>query len=187
MTSRSNTCALMFTGFVAAAGSSCGTTAATPCTGLGCGTAPLRAAGTFRGAPGTGISGTVELVQQDSIVQIVGSVEGATTGAHGLHIHAVGDCSASDFSTAGGHFNPTGASHACPPTTPRHAGDLGNIQIDSDGRGRIEVTSDLISLAPGPTSVRGLSVILHGAADDCVSQPSGGSGARVACAVIEAE
>src|SRR5262249_40989144 len=115
MTSRPKACAWMVTCLLAAAGASCGSNTVEPCAGLACGTAaPLRAQGTFRGAPGTGISGTVELVQQGTAVQIVGSVVGATPGAHGFHIHAKGDCSAPDFSSAGGHFNPTGASHACP-------------------------------------------------------------------------
>jgi Cu-Zn family superoxide dismutase len=186
MTSRSNARALMVIFVFAAAGFSCGTTAE-PNAGFAYGTAPLHGTGTFRGAPGTGISGTVELVQQGNDVQIVGEVAGAKPGPHGLHIHAVGDCSAPDFSTAGGHFNPTGASHACPPTDPRHAGDFGNLQIDSDGQGRFEIVSDRISLAPGPISVRGLAMILHDDADDCVSQPAGGSGARVACAIIEVQ
>jgi Cu-Zn family superoxide dismutase len=188
MTSRSKLRALVFTGLSVAAVFSCGgTTAVDSCVGLACEAAPLRAKGTFQGAPGTRISGTVALVQQGSTVQIVGTIFGAPPGAHGFHIHASGDCSAPDFSSAGGHFNPTNTSHACPPTEPRHAGDFGNIMIDSDGVGRIEVTSDRISLAPGPSSVRGLAVILHDHADDCTSQPSGGSGARVACAVIEPE
>jgi Cu-Zn family superoxide dismutase len=145
------------------------------------------AKGAFLAKVGTGISGNVELTQQGSAVHFVATVQGATPGLHGIHIHAVGDCSAPDFSSAGAHFNPTGAPHACPPTEPRHAGDLGNIEIGPDGRGLIDITSSAISLVPGSTSVRGLAVILHDAQDDCVSQPAGGSGTRVACALIAAQ
>ena len=147
----------------------------------------LTAKGAFRAKAGLDIFGNVALTQKGSAVHFAGSVQGATPGLHGIHIHAVGDCSAPDFSSAGAHFNPTGAPHACPPTEPRHAGDLGNIEIGSDGRGVIDIMSSAISLAPGATSVRGLAVILHDAKDDCISQPAGGSGMRVACAIIEAE
>ena len=111
-------------------------------------------------------------------------VKGAVPGTHGVHLHEKGDCSAPDFSSAGGHFNPAGAPHACPPTAPRHAGDLGNIVIGPDGSGRLEITTDLLSVAPGAKSAVGHALILHDDADDCASQPVGHAGMRAACAVL---
>lgn len=130
--------------------------------------------------------GTVTFTQNDdgtvSVVADLHGVDGA--GAHGIHVHETGECSAPDFKSAGGHFNPKGTDHACPPTSPRHAGDFGNIEIAADGTGHLEETTDLITVTPGETSVVGKAVILHGGADDCTSQPSGAAGPRLACGVI---
>jgi len=130
--------------------------------------------------------GTVTFTENDdgtvTMVADLHDVDGA--GAHGIHVHENGECSAPDFKSAGGHFNPKGTDHACPPTAPRHAGDFGNIDISADGTGHLELTSDLITVTPGDTSVVGKAVILHGGEDDCTSQPSGAAGPRIACGVI---
>lgn len=106
-------------------------------------------------------------------------------GTHGFHIHEGTECSAPDFTSAGGHFNPEGTDHACPPTTPRHAGDFGNVTL-SGGSATLDADSDLISLEAGTNSVIGKAVILHAGEDDCTSQPSGAAGDRLACGIITA-
>ena len=106
-------------------------------------------------------------------------------GPHGFHVHEGTECSAPTFETAGGHFNPEGTDHAGPPTTPRHAGDFGNVEI-SGGSGTLDADSDLITLEAGSASVVGKAVILHAGEDDCTSQPSGAAGDRLACGVVEA-
>lgn len=183
--SRSKRCLVVVAGLVAAASLSCG--GRESCTGQACGSGPSKAHGTFRAKAGSDVSGTVHLEQVGSVVTLTVDVQGAKPGPHGLHIHAKGDCTAPDFSSAGGHFNPTNAPHACPPTEPRHAGDFGNIEIGADGTGHLRAQSDHISLAPSPNAVTGLAVILHDGKDDCSSQPAGDSGMRLACAVIEPE
>lgn len=152
-----------------------------------CESAPVRARGTFMPKAGGSLSGTVELVQRGGVVTLIADLKGAPPGPHGVHIHETGDCSAPDFSSAGGHFNPTGAPHACPPTVPRHAGDLGNTVIDADGKGHVQIETDLFTLTPGERSVVGRALILHHDADDCAGQPTGHSGDRIACAVIRLE
>lgn len=152
-----------------------------------CEGAPQRARATFTPKAGTSIGGSVEITQGSSGVSFVADVNGATPGTHGIHIHEKGDCSAPDFSSAGGHWNPTGAPHACPPTAPRHAGDFGNIVVDATGKGHLRIDTDLVSLRAEGRSPVGLAVILHHDADDCVEQPTGHSGARLACAVIRLE
>lgn len=139
----------------------------------------------LRGAPGTNVSGTVSFFPAEGDqVRVVVEVRGVSPGAHGIHIHENGECVAPDFKSAGDHFNPTGAPHGCPPGESRHVGDFNNVRVREDGTGTLEITTPLVSLA-GPSSVVGKAVILHQGADDCTSQPSGQSGDRIACGVIQ--
>jgi Cu-Zn family superoxide dismutase len=112
-------------------------------------------------------------------------IEGAPPGTHGLHIHEKGDCSAPDGTSAGGHFNPAGNPHAGPSAPAHHNGDLGNIEIGADGKGHLEITSDMLTVAPGPNSVVGRSIIFHEKADDLKTQPTGAAGGRLGCGVIQ--
>lgn len=109
----------------------------------------------------------------------------SAAGSHGIHVHETGVCTPPDFKSAGGHFNPAGVDHACPQTTPRHAGDFGNVEIAEDGTGHLEVATDLVTVEEGPNSVVGRAVILHAGTDDCTTQPTGDAGGRLACGVIE--
>ena len=112
-------------------------------------------------------------------------VENATPGTHGLHIHEKGDCSAADASSAGPHFNAAGNPHAAPTDKARHNGDLGNIEIGADGKGHLEITSDMLTVKPGANSVVGKSVVFHEKADDLKSQPAGSAGGRFGCGVVQ--
>ncbi len=127
--------------------------------------------------------GSARFVQTESGVLLsaeVGNV--ARPGAHGFHVHEVGEC-IPPFKSAGGHFNPNGMLHGCPDNPERHAGDFGNIEI-VQGSGSLEILSKLVTITPDETSIVGLAVILHEKTDNCVSQPTGAAGARLACGVI---
>ncbi len=121
----------------------------------------------------------------DDDISVVVHVTGLPPGPHGFHVHEVGDCSAPDGTSAGGHFNPDGSPHGAPGNTPenRHAGDLGNIEANADGLAHFELIDPVISL-DGGRSIRGLAVIIHAGADDFTTQPTGAAGSRLACGVI---
>jgi Cu-Zn family superoxide dismutase len=129
------------------------------------------------------VSGTVHFTSEAAGVHVVADVKGVKPGQHGFHLHEKGDCSTPDYKSAGGHFNPGNASHACDPTNPRHAGDFGNITVGADGTGHLDVTTTALSF-DGPNAVVGKAVILHAGADDCKTQPTGNSGDRLACGVV---
>ena len=112
-------------------------------------------------------------------------IENATPGTHGIHLHETGDCSAPDAKSAGSHFNPSGNPHAGPAEAKHHNGDWGNITIGPDGKGHLELTSDMLTVKPGPNSVVGKAVIFHEKADDLKTQPTGDAGGRYGCGVVK--
>ena len=113
---------------------------------------------------------------------------GATTGQHGIHFHAVGVCdAATKFAGAGGHFNPGGRRHGLSSADGPHAGDIEAVTIDSFGHGTFTATDPRVTLSPGPNSLLdadGSAIVLHALPDDQRTDPSGNSGARLACGVI---
>ena len=110
----------------------------------------------------------------------------APRSIHGLHVHEVGDCSAADASSAGGHFNPAGQKHGDRTGAERHAGDLGNVEADTAGNVATTVEIPALSVDRDVKDLAGRSVIVHAQADDLKGQPAGNSGARIACGVIRA-
>ena len=117
-------------------------------------------------------------------------VRGLTPGRHGIHLHAVGACTLGTtppFSAAGGHHDPLGRQHGLLNAAGPHPGDLPNLQVNAEGIGRLAVTTDHATLAAGGVSLddaNGSAIVIHAAEDDQLSQPIGGSGARVACGVL---
>ncbi len=113
--------------------------------------------------------------------------EGLKPGAHGIHIHTVGVCAGPAFTTAGGHFNPDNHKHGIANPAGPHAGDLPNLIATGSGKARFDAANYRITLGQGPTSVfktGGTALVIHADPDDEVTDPTGNSGARVACGVI---
>lgn len=131
-----------------------------------------------------GVKGTITFTQEAGGVHVVARVEGAKPGKHGFHLHAGGVCEG-DFKSAGDHFNPTNVAHGAPDAEPHHAGDFGNVEVGADGTGNADFTTNMLSLGEGANDAIGKAVILHGGADDLKTQPSGNSGPRVACGVVQ--
>ena len=134
--------------------------------------------------------GVAEMWQEATgLVHVDVAANHLTAGQHGIHFHAVGKCEGGTtaFSTAGGHYNPLSKSHGLSNPAGPHAGDAPNLVIRADGSGHMSFTTERITLTPGSTTLfdsDGTAVVIHAAPDDQTSQPSGNSGARIACGVI---
>jgi Cu-Zn family superoxide dismutase len=119
---------------------------------------------------------------------IEGELQGLPAGTHGIHFHAVGQCDATGaFASAGAHFNPASRKHGLESPDGPHAGDLPNLVVAADGRATVRLTSSRVTLGREAGSLLdadGSAVVVHAAADDQRTDPSGNSGGRIACAVI---
>ncbi len=143
------------------------------------------ASATIEGRSGSSLTGNATFEpQKDGKILVRIQVQGATPGDHGVHVHEKGDCSDPEGKSAGGHFNPTGAAHGSPTAPAHHAGDFGNMTVKGDGTGILELPSGDISVGSAANSVVGRAIVVHEKADDLTGQPSGNSGARVGCGVI---
>ena len=144
----------------------------------------MQASAALEPTQGNTVRGNVAFRQEaDGRVRIIAEVSGLTPGEHGFHVHENGDCSAPDASSAGGHFNPHNTEHGKAGEGVHHAGDLPSLHADADGNAKLDVLLDGIELS-GEHTIVGRSLIVHADPDDFISQPTGNSGARVACAVI---
>ena len=128
--------------------------------------------------------GTVRAWQTAGGVSFRISASGLPHGIPGLHVHAVGRCDPPDFASAGGHWNPAGKKHGMNNPAGPHAGDLPNVEVAANG-----VLTATVTL-PGATMASlldadGAALVLHAGPDDYATDPSGNSGARIACAVIQ--
>ena len=132
---------------------------------------------------GSDVHGVVTFEVVEMRVRVVADLTGLAPGKHGFHIHELGDCSSSDGTAAGGHFNPTGMPHSMPSSDKRHIGDLGNIEADKDGKAHLDYVDHMLTLED-VNSIIGRSVIVHEKEDDLKTQPTGAAGARLACGVI---
>jgi Cu-Zn family superoxide dismutase len=104
---------------------------------------------------------------------------------HGFHVHETGNCASPDFTSAGGHFNPTKQPHG-PQSGPHHMGDMPSLLADPAGKIDTKFTVEGVALG-GTDGYVGRAVILHAGPDDYATQPTGNSGGRIACGVIAAQ
>ena len=133
---------------------------------------------------GNSVAGTIEVTAVSDGVQLQGRLTGLEPGStHGFHIHEHGDCSAPDAMSAGGHFNPNGQPHG-PQTGPHHAGDMPALKADDNGVAKAAFILRGVTVSAGPDSVLGKALIVHKDPDDYTTQPTGNSGARIACGVV---
>jgi superoxide dismutase, Cu-Zn family len=120
-------------------------------------------------------------------VQFTGHLTDLPPGPHGIHIHENGKCDPPDFASAGGHFNPSGKQHGEQNPNGPHEGDIGNLLVKANEMADVAFIAKNATLAEGPASILkpgGTSLVLHADPDDMQTDPSGSSGARIACGVI---
>ena len=149
--------------------------------------APSEAEAVLKDASG-GTVGHAIARQQGGDLLVTVTVSNQTPGAHGAHIHMTGDCTPPGFTTAGGHWNPTGGHHGLNNPQGPHKGDLPNLDVGSDGQGTLSFTVAGTSIEGGPNTLLdadGAAFVIHGGPDDMMSDPAGNSGPRVACGVFQ--
>ena len=130
------------------------------------------------------VKGQVTFQAEAQGVRVTASLTGLTPGKHGFHIHEKGDCSAADFTSAGGHWNPMSAEHGAPASgADHHYGDFGNVEANEKGIVKFDRVFQWLSFT-GTNSFVGRAVVVHGNPDDLTSQPAGNAGPRIACGVI---
>lgn len=136
--------------------------------------------------PGMKLAGDAKLVEESGAVKITVDVQDGPPGYKGIHIHERGDCSDPKGKSMGEHFAAGQRTHGIPgKQAEHHLGDLGNILINADGKGHLELTVPEANLRPGdPMSFVGKAVIIHEGEDKGV-QPAGGAGDPIACGRID--
>jgi Cu-Zn family superoxide dismutase len=148
-----------------------------------------QARGTFVDASGASVGWLRLTEDRRGDVHVNVHVKGLAAGLHGIHIHAVGSCSPT-FAAAGGHYNPLGHQHGLENPSGPHAGDLPNLIVNGEGVGHLDASTDRVTLSEGGATLfdaDGSAFIIHLNPDDQVTDAgNGGSGARIACAVVVA-
>ena len=135
--------------------------------------------------------GTVRAWQTAGGVTFRIDARGLPHGVHGLHVHAYGRCDPPGFESAGPHWNPAARKHGMNNPQGPHAGDLPNVEVAANGVLGATVTLPGASLMSPPgvpgaiVDADGAALVLHAAADDYATDPSGNSGARIACAILQ--
>jgi Cu-Zn family superoxide dismutase len=129
-------------------------------------------------------------------VMVQARISGMRPGLYAAHLHTTGLCEGPGFESAGGHWNPTGAQHGLNNPAGAHTGDLldedqaslgSNFRAGTDGVLVISGLSRGATLDSGPRSLfdgDGTALVVHAGSDDNMSDPSGNSGARMACGVV---
>ena len=136
--------------------------------------APITAVAEMNPTAGNQVQGEIKFVQKKGYILVIADIKGLTPGAHPFHVHAVGDCSSKDGSSAGGHFKPTQMQAPVVDGKTVDLADLGKLTPNSQGSVHYTHHDKYLQLT-GVDSIIGKGVVIH--ASD--------SPARMACGVIQ--
>jgi Cu-Zn family superoxide dismutase len=144
----------------------------------------FKAEAVLKTAAGAG-AGSASVQEHDGGLMVTVKAKGLPPGPHGVHVHMVGRCDAPDFTTAGSHWNPTAKQHGMENPAGPHGGDMPNLLVGSDGTGSLTIALPSGTFE-GLLDEDGAAIVVHAAADDLKTDPSGNSGGRIACGVFGA-
>lgn len=131
--------------------------------------------------------GVATVTQAGDGLHVVVRATGLTPGVHAVHVHTTGKCVGPDFTSAGGHWNPTAKQHGKDNPAGMHMGDMPNMTVGPDGSGAIEYHIMGGSIKSGSTPLLdadGAAIVVHAQPDDNKSDPAGNAGGRIACGVL---
>ncbi len=134
--------------------------------------------------------GTAKAHKARDGIEINATITGLAPGVYAIHVHPIGKCEGPDFASAGTHWNPLGHQHGTANPDGPHMGDLPNVTVKANGVGHINGHLKGASMQGGANPLLdadGSSILLHAHSDDYSSQPSGGSGPKIACGVFVAK
>ncbi|MGF1628023.1 MAG: superoxide dismutase family protein [Kiloniellaceae bacterium] len=128
--------------------------------------------------------GTVELTETANGTAVLARLTNLPEGPHAFHVHETGVCEP-PFASAGGHYNPDGASHGFHAEGGPHAGDLPNIYVPASGELTVEFFSTRLEISDSLFDDDGAAVVIHAGPDDHMTDPAGDAGPRIACGVLQ--